>query len=208
MFTGIVKEIGKVRRISGLGGIYKLSIEAGDIAGDLNTGGSVSVNGVCLTLTGKDKNVMDFDIMRDTFKRTNISKLKLGESVNLEGALRAGDPLGGHFVTGHIDCVGKIRQIKRAGDDYSIEVAFPGEYKKLVVQKGSIALDGISLTVGSVGDGNAVVHIIPHTLKVTTLGSKSSGDEVNIEFDIVGKYIYDQIRNSAITEEFLKEKGF
>mgnify|MGYP001571762530 CR=1 FL=1 len=189
MFTGIVKEIGKVRRVSGLGNIYKLLVEAKDIMGGLNIGESVSVNGVCLTLTGKDKNILDFDVMGETFNRTNISKLKTGESVNLESALRAGDPLGGHFVTGHIDCVGRIRQIRRAGDNYSIEVAFPGEYKKFVVEKGSIALDGISLTVGSVGDGNAVVHIIPHTLKVTTLGSRRPGDEVNIEFDIVGKYI-------------------
>ena len=189
MFTGIVKELGKVHRISGLGRIYKLSVEAKDIAGGLNIGESVSVNGSCLTLTGKDKNILDFDVMGETFNRTNISKLKIGESVNLEGALRAGDPLGGHFVTGHIDCLGRIREIRRAGDNYSIEVAFPGEYKKLVVEKGSIALDGISLTVGIVGDGNAVVHIIPHTLKVTTLGSKRPGDEVNIEFDIIGKYV-------------------
>jgi len=189
MFTGIIKELGKVHRISGLGGIYKLSVEAKDIADGLSMGDSVSVNGACLTLTGKDKNVLNFDIMGETFKRTNILKLKPGESVNLESALRAGDPLGGHFVTGHIDCLGRIRGIRRAGDNYSIEVAFPGEYKKFVVEKGSISLDGISLTVGSAGDGNAVVHIIPHTLKVTTLGSKRPGDEVNIEFDIIGKYI-------------------
>jgi len=189
MFTGIVKELGKVRRISGLGGVYKLSVEAKDIAGSLNIGDSVSVNGVCLTLTGKDKTILDFDVMGETFERTNLSKLKTGESVNLECALRAGDPLGGHFVAGHIDCVGRIREIRRAGGNYSIEVVFPGEYKKFVVEKGSISLDGISLTVGSVGDGNAVVHIIPHTLKVTTLGSRRPGDEVNIEFDIIGKYI-------------------
>ena len=189
MFTGIVKELGKVRRISGLGGVYKLSVEAKGIAIGLNVGDSVAVNGACLTLTGKDKTILDFDVMGETFKRTNISKLKIGESVNLEGALRAGDPLGGHFVAGHIDCLGRIREIRRAGDNYSIEVTFPGEHKKLVVEKGSIALDGIGLTVGSVGDGNAIVHIIPHTLKVTTLGSKRPGDEVNIEFDIIGKYI-------------------
>jgi len=189
MFTGIVKELGHIRRISGLGGIYKLSVEANDIAGGSNIGDSVSVNGACLTLTGKDKNVLGFDVMGETFNRTNISKLRIGETVNLEPALRAADPLGGHFVTGHIDCVGRIKEIRRAGDNYSIEVAFPREHKKLVVEKGSIALDGISLTVGSVRDGNVVAHIIPHTLKVTTLGSKRAGDEVNIEFDIIGKYI-------------------
>ena len=194
MFTGIVKELGKIRRISGLGGVYKISVEAEDTARGLNIGDSVSINGACLTLTGKDKNILDFDVMGETFNRTNISKLKIGESVNLEGALRAGDPLGGHFVTGHIDCMGKIRQVRRTGDNYSLEVSFPVEYKKFVVEKGSISLDGISLTVGSVRDGNAVVHIIPHTLKVTTLGSRRPGDEVNIEFDIIGKYILGTIQ--------------
>ena len=189
MFTGIIKELGKVHRISGLGGIYRLSVEAKDIAGGLNIGDSVAVNGVCLTLTGKDRNALDFDVMGETFKRTNISKLRIDESVNLEGALRAGDPLGGHFVTGHIDCVGRIKEIRRMSDNYSIGVVFPEKYKKLVVEKGSIALDGISLTVGSVGDGKTIVHIIPHTLKVTTLGSKRPGDEVNMEFDIIGKYV-------------------
>ncbi len=189
MFTGIVKELGNVRRISGLGGIYKLSLEAKDIVSALNIGDSVSVNGVCLTLTAKDRHILDFDVMGETFKRTNFSKLKIGESINLEPALRAGDPLGGHFVTGHIDCAGKVREVRRAGDNYSIEITFPVKYKKLVVEKGSISLDGISLTVGSVGDGSAIVHIIPHTLKATTLGSRHPGDEVNIEFDIIGKYI-------------------
>lgn len=192
MFTGIVKEVGKVSRISGLGGIYKLSVEAKSAAGGLNIGDSVSVNGVCLTLTGRDKNIMDFDVTGETFNRTNISRLKIGEPVNVEGALKAGDPLGGHFVTGHIDCVGKIREIRRSGGNYSIEISFPAEYKKFVVEKGSISLDGISLTVGRVGDGNTTVHIIPHTLKVTTLGSRRPGDQVNIEFDIIGKYILGQ----------------
>jgi riboflavin synthase len=193
MFTGIIKEIGKVSRISGLGGIYKLSIEAKDMAAGSSIGDSVSVNGVCLTFTGKDKNILDFDVMGETYKRTAISKLRIGELVNLEGALRAGDPLGGHYVTGHVDCVGRIRDIKHTGDDYSIEVAFPTEYKKFVVEKGSISLDGISLTVGKISSSSAVVHVIPHTLKVTTLGSKRSGDEVNIEFDIIGKYVIGSI---------------
>jgi riboflavin synthase len=189
MFTGIVKELGKVHKISGLGGTYKLSVEANSIAGGLKIGDSVSVNGACLTLTGKDKNILDFDVMGETFRRTNISKLRYGESVNLEDALRAGDPLGGHFVTGHIDCLGRIKQVIQTGDNYSIEVSFPKEYKRLVVEKGSVSLDGTSLTIGRVGDGSVTVYVIPHTLKATTLGSKRPGDELNIEFDIIGKYI-------------------
>ena len=189
MFTGIIKELGKIQRISGLGNIYKISVEVKDLALQAKIGDSVAVNGVCLTLTGKNKNFLDFDLMGETAKRTNISKLKIGEAVNLESALKAGDPLGGHFVTGHIDCVGRIKDIGRYGDNYSIRVSFPEEYKRLIVEKGSIALDGISLTVGKVEGNSAIVYIIPHTLKITTLGSKSAGGEVNIEFDIIGKYV-------------------
>ena len=189
MFTGIIKEIGKIHRISGLGNSYKLSVEAKDIVLEVKIGDSVAVNGVCLTLTGKNKNVLDFDVMGETAKRTNISKLRIGGIVNLEGALKAGDPLGGHFVTGHIDCTGRIRDVGRMGDNYSIKVSFPEEHKRLIVEKGSITLDGISLTVGKVEGSNVIVYIIPHTLKTTTLGSKIAGDEVNIEFDIIGKYI-------------------
>lgn len=191
MFTGIIRELGKIHRMSGLGNIYKISVESKDIVLEVKIGDSVAVNGVCLTLTGKNKNILDFDVMGETAKRTNISNLKYGENVNLESALKAGDPFGGHFVTGHIDCVGRIRDVARSSDNYSVKVSFPEEYRKLIVEKGSIALDGISLTVGKVDGNNATVHIIPHTLKITTLGSKRAGDEVNIEFDIIGKYIND-----------------
>lgn len=197
MFTGLVKELGIVRQISGLGKLYRLSIEAKDISNDAAIGDSVAVNGVCLTLTGKDKNTLSFDVMGETVRQSNISKLKHGDPVNLETALKIGEKLGGHFVTGHIDCVGRIKDIKRGADDVSIGVVFPEEYNNLVVEKGSIALDGISLTIGSPSGeaagktcSNAVtVYIIPHTLKMTTLGSKRAGDEVNIEFDIIGKYL-------------------
>ena len=189
MFTGIIKELGKIHRISGLGNIYKISVETKDLALQMKIGDSLAVNGVCLTLTGKNKKVLDFDVMSETARSTTISRLRIGEIVNLENALKAGDPLGGHFVTGHIDCVGRIKDVGRAGDNYSIRVYFPEEYKKLIVEKGSIALDGISLTVGKVEGNNAIVYIIPHTLKITNLGSKSVGGEVNIEFDIIGKYV-------------------
>lgn len=188
MFTGIIKELGRVNRISGLGNNYKLYIEAKDISGETKIGDSVAVNGICLTLTGRDGKVMEFDILGETAKKTNISKLRPGQAVNLEGALKAGEPLGGHFVTGHIDCAGKIRRCGRAGGDYEVEVSFPRGYKKLVVEKGSISLDGISLTIGKVGVDSVTVYVIPHTLKKTTLESKAAGDEVNIEFDIIGKY--------------------
>lgn len=189
MFTGLIKELGTIRNISGLGRLYKLSVETKDIASRVSIGDSVAVNGVCLTLTGKDKNIIEFDVMGETIRRTDLGKLRIGDTVNLEDSLKVGDPLGGHFVSGHIDCVGRIKDIRRAADDVSIEVAFPEEYSALVVEKGSVALDGISLTAGKTGKDSVTVYIIPHTLKMTTLGLKRIGEEVNIEFDIIGKYV-------------------
>jgi riboflavin synthase len=196
MFTGIIKELGVIHRISGMGNIRKLSVEAKDIVPGTKIGDSVAVNGVCLTMTGKNKNILDFDVMSETARTTNISRLGPGGVVNLEAALKAGDPFGGHFVTGHVDCVGRVRSVIRTGDNYSIKVFFPEEYKRLVVEKGSIALDGISLTVGRVEGNNVTVYIIPHTLKTTTLGSKGAGHEVNIEFDIMGKYALGEDKRS------------
>jgi riboflavin synthase len=189
MFTGIIKELGAVRGISGLGNIYKLSIEVKDVAGALKTGDSVAVNGVCLTLTAKNKNMLSFDVMAETMRRTNLGRLGPGDAVNIEDALKAGDSIGGHFVTGHIDCAGRIKDVKKSSGEVSIEVSFPAEYSALVVEKGSITLDGISLTVGDALQNSVTVYVIPHTLSVTTLGRKRSGDEVNIEFDLIGKYV-------------------
>ena len=189
MFTGIIKELGRIRNISGLGKLYKLQIEARDIVGGVVIGDSISVNGVCLTLTEKRGSTLSFDCLGETMKRTNLSKLKYGDPVNLEDSLKVGSSLGGHFVSGHIDCVGKIKNINRTSDDVSIEVAFPEGYGDLVVEKGSIALDGISLTIGKVLKNSVVVYLIPHTLNVTALGFKKTGDELNIEFDIIGKYV-------------------
>lgn len=189
MFTGIIKELGRLHGMSGLGNTYKLSIEAKNIANGLAIGDSVAVNGVCLTLTEKNKDILNFDIMAETLQRTNFGKLRPQDPVNLEDAVRAGGFIGGHFVTGHIDCVGRIRDIRRSAGEVSIEVVFPEEYSGLVVQKGSIALDGISLTIGKALKNSITVYIIPHTLKMTALGIKKSGDEVNIEFDLIGKYV-------------------
>ena len=189
MFTGIIKELGRVHGIAGLGNIYKLSVEAKDIVNGLTIGDSVAVNGVCLTLTGKNKNILEFDVMTETIRKTGLGKLGFADTVNLEDALKANGSIGGHFVTGHIDCVGRIRDIKRSSDEVSIDVVFPEEYNDLVVQKGSIAIDGISLTVGRVTKNSVTIYIIPHTLKNTTLGAKRIGDDVNIEFDLIGKYV-------------------
>jgi len=189
MFTGIIKELGVVRRVSGLGNIYKLSVEAKDIAAGLKIGDSVSVNGVCLTLTAKSGNVLDFDVMAETMRKTGLGKLGPQDPVNLEDALRAGEPVGGHFVAGHIDCVGRIKDIRRSSGEVSIEISFPEEFSALVVEKGSVSLDGVSLTVGKVLKNGIIVYMIPHTLNITTLGKKRAGDGINIEFDLIGKYV-------------------
>ena len=199
MFTGIIKEMGTVRSISGLGNLYKLSIEAADIAEGLKVGDSVAVNGVCLTLTGKKRNVLDFDVMAQTIRETGLGKIKVRDRVNLEDALKAGSPIGGHFVTGHVDCVGRIRQIGRSSNEVSIEVSFPEGYNALVVEKGSITLDGASLNVGKALKNGVTVYMIPHTLSVTTLGEKSPGDEINVEFDLIGKYIANRFEKGRVS---------
>jgi len=218
MFTGIVKEIGVLERSDKIGNAYKLAIRSKEISDSVSMGDSVLVNGVCLTLVKNRNGVLSFDVMEETMRRSTLAALKNGESVNLEGSLRSNDPLGGHFVLGHIDCIGKIKDVNKKSDEYWMEIEFPEEFTSLVVEKGSIAIDGVSLTVGEVRKDRFKVYLIPHTLKITDLGLKRIGDELNIEFDIIGKYIYNiqEIRDKKqktgykgrVTDKFLKEKGF
>jgi riboflavin synthase len=211
MFTGIVKEIGRILKIEKQPGMYKLELEAGGIAEKAGVGDSVSVNGVCLTVTGKKDGVLSFDIVEETARKTAVSGLVPRDAVNLERALAAGEPFGGHFVTGHIDCAGEITDVKREDGGATVEIIFPGEFTAFVVQKGSIAIDGVSLTIAET-EGNALkVCLVPHTQKATTLGSKKRGDSVNLEFDIIGKYILkaqEKTGRPRITEDFLKSRGF
>ena len=211
MFTGIVKETGVVRRFVKSGPAYRLEAQSSEIYKDAGIGDSVSVNGVCLTLIQKSGNALNFDVMEETVRRSALSSLKKGDKVNLEDSLKAGGSIGGHFVLGHIDCVGRIANIKNVAGECAIEVGFPDRFANMVVVKGSIALDGISLTVGAAGKDTFIVYVIPHTLKVTNLGSKNAGDNVNIEFDIIGKYIarFDDLKTGGrISEDYLRKKGF
>lgn len=210
MFTGIVKESGTVRKFVKNGPSYRLEVGSSGLYKDAGIGDSISVNGVCLTLVEKNKNVMSFDVMEETVKRSTLSGLKAGDGVNLEDSLKAGGAIGGHFVQGHIDCVGRITNIGKGGEAQNIEIEFPSEFKKLIVGKGSVAIDGVSLTVGDVSGDRFTVYIIPHTLKVANLGSRRSGDMVNLEFDIIGKYMarFDELKAGGVTERFLKDKGF
>ncbi len=211
MFTGIIQELGSVKKIERSGSIYDLHILAEDICKNVMIGDSVAVNGVCLTVTSKLNNVMNFNIMAETVRKTSLASLRKSDMVNLEPSLKIGGTLDGHFVLGHIDCVGNVMNISKSGGEFEIAVAFPEEFNNLAVDRGSIAIEGVSLTVSRIGKGSMSVHIIPHTSKHTTLDSKKAGDAVNLEFDILGKYVLKQGeagKRPAITEEFLRSKGF
>ncbi|MCX5716432.1 MAG: riboflavin synthase, partial [Candidatus Omnitrophica bacterium] len=205
MFTGIIESLGKVEAAEKKLGGLKLRISS-NVFADQKIGDSISVNGVCLTISGLKKETAEFDVMGETLDRSSLSRLKKGESVNLERALRAGDRLGGHFVTGHIDCTARIiaKVEGTAGSFFKIEL--PKEYSSFVVQKGSVSAEGVSLTISDVGTDYFKVDLIPHTLKATILGRKRMSDIVNIEFDILGKY--SRPKKNSITEEYLREKGF
>lgn len=212
MFTGIVKEMGSVLKMERSGNLCRLVIRAGDACGLVEVGGSVAVNGACLTAVSNVKGVISFDVMAETVGMTTLAELKKGDAVNLEPSLRVGDPMDGHLVTGHVDHVGRIRGIKRNGDDVAIEIGLDDSCRDRPVRKGSVAIDGVSLTVGDMGEGSFTVFIIPHTMKVTTLGMRRPGDRVNIEFDIIGKYVSrsspDTKGASGIDETFLRDNGF
>ncbi len=210
MFTGIVREIGSVQRVDRMGDCTRLQIESKNIFKDVKIGGSVAVNGICLTVVENKNNRLSFDVTEETMRRTALKGLRPQEGVNLEGSLKAGDALGGHFVLGHVDCAGIVKRMKNEAG-FFIEVEVPGEFSHLLVEKGSVAVDGVSLTIGEVDDNIFKAYLIPHTLDVTTLRYRTAGDEVNIEFDIIGKYVakMKSVKGAAsITEEFLKEKGF
>lgn len=183
MFTGIITDTGKIRNRIG----NTISIIVPNTVQEIKTGDSVSVNGVCLTVTKKDSNSFSVDLLTETIKKTNLCKLKLGGIVNLELALKVGDRLGGHIVTGHIDCTGKIIRRYKKGNDAVIEIELPVVIAKKLIPKGSIAINGVSLTIVNVLRNRFTVHLIPYTLEHTNLGQCRIGDLVNIEFD---KYRY------------------
>lgn len=211
MFTGVSRELGAIKFLGKAGPVYRIDVASKEISRGVKIGDSVAVNGVCLTVTGFGTGVVSFDVMEETLRRTNLAGLKPNDCVNLESSLKAGDPIDGHFVLGHVDCLGKISDIKKMGGDFSITVDIPEGFLDLIVEKGSVAIDGISLTVGKVQGKKFIVYLIPHTAKVTTLGTKYTGDTVNIEFDIIGKYVLRSKELNAkpkITESFLKDNGF
>lgn len=187
MFSGIIEELGELKRISRQGSVTLLEIKADKILEDTNIGDSISVNGTCLTVIKKESGILSFEIMPQTLGVTNLKTLKINDRVNLERALKIGERLSGHFVTGHIDCVGVIRQKKYINDNLCFKIAIPAKFMNCIFPRGSISIDGISLTIVDKSSDTFSVYIIPHTLKVTTLGFKGSSDKVNVEFDILAK---------------------
>jgi len=189
MFSGIVEELGKVRRISRSGRNVFLEITAQKTLQDTKIGESIAVNGVCLTVVELKKDSLVFEVMPETLKCTNLGLLKIGEQVNLERSLKVGERISGHFVTGHIDCLGTVRRKVLRNGNLEFAVAVPPSFMRYCLPKGSVSLDGISLTLADKCRDTFSVYIIPHTLKNTTLSFKGPSDKLNVEFDILAKRI-------------------
>lgn len=193
MFTGIVEEAGTVERIKPTRKSIQLTVRARAAGRGLKIGASVAVNGCCLTVVklatrGKDK-LLQFDMLQESWRLTNLQFARAGSLVNLERPLRAGGEFGGHFVTGHVDGVGRIVRWERAGRDHVLDIAAPRDVMRYIVHKGSVAVDGISLTVAGVKRTSFRIWIIPHTYEITALRDRQVGDAVNLEADLLGKYV-------------------
>jgi riboflavin synthase len=186
MFTGIVEERGVVRALESDG---RLVVESGTAASDATVGDSIAVNGVCLTVVDRSDEVVGFDLAPETRARTTLSALRPGDPVNLERPLTLGTRLGGHLVQGHVDGVGTVRHVDGDGDGVRMRIGLPPELRPYVVEKGSVAVDGVSLTISGVDDDGFEVALIPHTLAATTLGMRRPGDRVNLESDVLAKYV-------------------
>ncbi|MBR0282537.1 MAG: riboflavin synthase [Oscillibacter sp.] len=212
MFTGIIEETGKIRAVERGRHSSVLSIGAAAILSDLKIGDSVAVSGVCLTATTVDSGGFTADVMHETLNRSTLGALAAGDVVNLERAMPADGRFGGHIVSGHIDGVGKITAIRRDDNAVWFTVEAPQTLRRYIVEKGSIAIDGISLTVAAADAHTFAVSVIPHTLRVTALGARRVGSGVNLETDIIGKYVESLLRpdsaKSNITREFLARNGF
>ncbi len=213
MFTGLIEEVGKViaKRKRGNGIIYRIS--SATVIKDVRVGDSINISGVCQTVIAYDRDSFEVEAVAETLKRTNIGELKVGDKVNLERSMKLSSRLGGHLVMGHIDCVGKINKISPMREEVDITISYPPEYGNYLVMKGSVAVEGISLTVADVSSSDKFsVSVIPHTLQNTNLVFKKIGNIVNIEFDLIAKYVEKMFtfenNKSGLTLEKLKEKGW
>jgi riboflavin synthase len=215
LFTGIIEEIGVLRGIKRGSDSAQLVIEAAKVLEDSRIGDSIAVNGVCLTAVSFEQGLFTADVMSETLAKSNLGLLRSGDRVNLERALRLGDRLGGHLVSGHIDGVGTITGLAKKDIATLVTVSAPREIMRYMIKKGSVAIDGTSLTIVDVETGSFQVSLIPHTAKATVLGQKKEGDTVNLEADIIGKYVEKLLapkeemrQESRLNLSFLSEHGF
>ena len=212
MFTGIVEEIGRIKEFSRLSSGAKRAVECCEILAGTKLGDSIAINGCCQTVTEIGGNYFKADVSEETLRITNFGTLKPGVKVNLERSLTPASRMGGHIVQGHIDCTGKFLRFEKLSDFYNLTFEVPAEFSRYIVYKGSIAVDGVSLTIASVRDNIFTVAVIPHTYQNTTMQDLKSGDIVNIETDILGRYVEKFLlvdnNSRTINEEFLRENGF
>jgi len=211
MFTGLVEELGVIKSVIPRGKGAKIAVSAGKIVDSISIGDSININGACQTVVELGSGFFSVDSVEETVKKTTLGNLKPGNYVNLELALKANSRLGGHFVLGHVDTTGEIIEINKLTLSYFLRVKYPVEFSNYLIPVGSIAIDGISLTLAEVDKYSFAVAVIPHTWEMTNLKFKKIGDKVNLEFDMLGKYVAKMLgkdKGSAITEEWLKQAGF
>jgi len=212
VFTGIVEDLGKVKAIKSATNSMQLTIESKKILEDVHLGDSIAVNGVCLTVISFSNNQFTVDVMPESVKATNIQSLEIGQYVNLERAMPANGRFGGHFVSGHVDGTGVILKKRKLENAVYVDIGISKELSKFCMLKGSVTIDGISLTIFDVKPTQLTVSLIPHTFEQTLLGIKKEHEVVNVENDLLGKYVINHLErkqeNSTITMDFLKENGF
>jgi len=208
MFTGLVETLGRIERVQPAGAGRRLTLSAPPLIEGTRLGDSIAINGACLTVVAIQGEELSFEAGPETLQRTNLGDLRPGDRVNLERALRLGDRLGGHLVQGHVDGVGRVAERRRQGEWEEVWFDTLANLAEQLVSKGSVAVDGISLTVVDVTSDRFSVALIPHTLAVTTLGFKGPGASVNLETDLFAKYVWKCLRGGGVTHDTLKEAGF
>ena len=189
MFTGIIEKIGKLTSVENISGGKRFKISCGELFDDLKIGHSVSVDGVCLTVTELSGDSFFSDAVGATLEKTTLSDFKTGRELNLERAMKIGDRLGGHIVQGHVNGVGTLSRIVKLGENYSLEIAVPPNLTKYIIDEGSIAVDGVSLTVAKIVEDRITISLIPHTWNATNMRNRKTGDKVNLETDVLAKYV-------------------
>jgi len=212
MFTGIIKAMGSVERILPQGGDFRITFRADNIVWrDFEIGESIAVNGVCLTAIKLHEDGFDADVSGETMRVSTFKKLAENTPVNLEPSLAIGERIGGHFVSGHVDCIGQIVSRQKDARSIAFEIDLPEKYARYIAAKGSVCIDGVSLTVNEIHNTVFTVNVIPHTADATVIGYYSVGDKINIEVDLIARYLerlIDQPNNGVITKEFLKVNGY